>query len=34
MPRAILEKKTTAGGITTPDFRLCYKAVLIKTVCY
>ena len=34
MARAILEKKTTAGGITMPDFRLCYKPVLIKTVWY
>ena len=29
-----MKKKTRAGGIPMPDFRLYYKAVLIKTVWY
>ena len=32
--RGILKKKTRARGITMPDFRLYYKAVIIKTVWY
>ena len=32
--KAVLRKKSGTGGSNLPDFRLCYKAIVLKTVGY
>ena len=32
--KTLLKDKRTSGGITMPDLKLCYRAIMIKTTWY
>ena len=34
IPKTIINKKRTSVGISVPDFRQCYRAIMIKTAWY
>ena len=34
IPNKILMEKNQVGGLILPDFKICYKATLVRTACY